>query len=357
MIRIGILGAAGIAPQALVRPARRRSDLQVLAVAARSLSSARSFASEHDIPRAYEGYPALLADPDIDLVYVALPPALHAGWSIEALRAGKHVLCEKPFAMDAEQARGAVAIARERGLHLIEAFHDHYHPVIAELLSIIGSGALGRITRLDASFTADNPYSPTSIRHVPELGGGALMDLGCYPAHWIRTLAATEPIVERATHEANPLGADLTIDADLRIPDGPMAGSAAHLHASMAPGVAFAAPVEITGERGMLRIDNLVLPHRGHSITSMIGGVSRTWTVAGRETYDHELDAVVTALSTGRPADTEQGDIVATMELLDAIYAKARVARPPSSEKTPSYAVTGTCTRSGASAAVEGDRR
>lgn len=335
MIRIGILGAAGIAPQALIRPARRRADFEVLAVAARSLSSARAFASEHGIPRAYEGYPQLLADPDIDLVYVALPPSLHAQWSIEALRAGKHVLCEKPFAMDAEQAREAVAIARESGLHLIEAFHDHYHPVIAELRSIIAAGALGRITRMDASFTADNPYSPTSIRHVPELGGGALMDLGCYPAHWIRALAAAEPNVERATHEPNPLGADLTIDADLRIPVGPMAGGSAHLHASMAPGVVFAAPVEITGERGTLRIDNLVLPHLGHTVTSVIDGVARTWTVAGRETYDHELDAVVTALSTGDPAATEQGDIIATMELLDAIYAEAGVARPPSEPGAP----------------------
>ncbi|GAA1917620.1 Gfo/Idh/MocA family oxidoreductase [Microbacterium aoyamense] len=327
MIRIGILGAAGIAPQALIHPVRRRSDMEVIAIAARSLESAAEYARVHGIPRAYDGYDALLAADDIDLVYVALPPSEHIRWSIAALETGKDVLCEKPISMDAAQARSAAAVATRTGRHLIEAFHDHYHPLTAAVKEVIDSGALGKIVSIAASFTADNPYSPTSIRHVPELGGGALMDLGCYPVHWLRELGGAEPIVMGATYTPNELGADITIDAQLRFDTGPHADATGSLHASMAPGVSFRAPVFVTGERGTLSVDNLVLPHLGHSVRTVIDGVTRTWTVAGRETYDHELDAVVRALETGEPADTEGDDYVATMEVIDAIYAAANVKR------------------------------
>ncbi|GAB3601065.1 Gfo/Idh/MocA family oxidoreductase [Microbacterium tumbae] len=302
--------------------------MEILAVASRSAESAERFAALHGIPRAYEGYEALLADEDIDLVYIALPPSGHARWSIAALEAGKHVLCEKPFSMNAAEARQAAAVAERTGLHLIEAFHDHYHPLIAELRRVVASGELGEITSIKAGFTADNPFSPTSIRHVPELGGGALMDLGCYPAHWLRALGGAEPAVVRASAVLNELGADIAIEADLVFSSGPLAGAAASLHASMGPGVSFDAPVVITGDRGEIRAENVVLPHKGHSLTSTVDGIVRTWTVAGRETYDHELDAVVQAIETGVPAATESADLVATMELIDAIYAAAGVSRP-----------------------------
>lgn len=327
MIRIGILGAAGIAPQALIRPVRRRSDMEVVAIAARSLAAATDFAKEHAIAQAYDGYPALLAAAGIDLVYIALPPSEHVSWSIAALESGKDVLCEKPISMNATEARRAAAVAERTGRHLIEAFHDHYHPLTAALRYVIDSGALGRIVSVDASFTADNPYSPTSIRHVPELGGGALMDLGCYPVHWLRELGGSQPVVTSAAYVPNELGADITIDARVVFESGPHAGATGTLHASMAPGVPFSAPILVTGERGTLHVDNLVLPHLGHSVTTAIDGVTRTSTVAGQETYDHELDAVAAALKTGAPADTEGADFVATMELIDAIYAAAKVPR------------------------------
>lgn len=328
MIRIGIIGAAGIAPQALIRPVSRRSDMEIVAIAARSLESATAFAQKHGIPHAYEGYSQLLAAVDIDLVYVALPPSEHARWSVAALEAGKDVLCEKPITMNATQARYVAAVAARTGHHLIEAFHDHYHPLTAAVRGIVDSGHLGEITQVDASFTADNPYSPTSIRHVPALGGGALMDLGCYPVHWLRELAGAEPDVTGARFIPNELGADLAIDAEMVFPAGPFAHATASLHASMEPGVPFAATVLVTGSHGTLRVDNMVLPHLGHSVTTEIEGLIRTWTVGGQETYDHELDAVAHALTTGYAADTEGDDFVATMDVIDAIYAAAGVSRP-----------------------------
>jgi predicted dehydrogenase len=126
---LGLLSAAGIAPSAVLRPAARRDDVVVGAVAARH--GARAYADRFGIERAYDGYDALLADPDVEVVYNALPPSLHARWTIAALEAGKHVLCEKPFTMDAAQAEEVVAAAERHGRRAIEAFHDHYHPLSA----------------------------------------------------------------------------------------------------------------------------------------------------------------------------------------------------------------------------------
>lgn len=153
------------------------------------------------------------------------------------------------------------------------------------------------------------------------------MDLGCYPAHWIRELGGAEPTVTHASFIPNELGADITIDASLRFDDGPHAGATATLHASMAPGVAFDASVVVTGSAGNLRVENLVLPHKGHCLTETVGDIVRTWTVGARETYDHELDAVAAALTRGERAQTSGYDLIENMRLIDAIYAEAGLAR------------------------------
>ncbi|MDP9987555.1 putative dehydrogenase [Arthrobacter oryzae] len=324
MLRIGILGAAGIAPAAVIRPAVRRSDVQVVAVASRRKESVRQFADSHGIDRFYGDYSEMLADSEIDLVYNALPPSGHAAWSIAALEAGKHVLCEKPFAMNAEEAGQMIEAARSTGYRLIEAFHDRYHPLSAEVDAVKASGALGEITMLRADFSASNPFDPASLRHDPQLGGGSLMDLGCYPVHWVRALMGEEPTVLGARATVNPLGADLSVSADLQFPSGAqalvtsaMVEQAQHLNSSL----------EVTGTGGRLQVNNMVFPSRGHSITLTTEGLDRTWTVRGLETYDHQLEAVVTALQTGSELPTEGSDCLANMKIIDAIYRAAGVAR------------------------------
>jgi predicted dehydrogenase len=319
---IGILGAAGIAPAAVIRPARRRDDVRVLAVASRG--GAVDYAARHGIERPYASYDDLLADPDVDLVYNALPPSLHAEWTIAALEAGKDVLCEKPFTMTAPQAERVVGAAERTGRRAIEAFHDHYHPLSARVRSIVSSGALGEITRIRAVFTGSNPYDPASIRHDPSVGGGALMDLGCYPVHWLRHLVDGEPIVETAHATANPLGADLTIDAVLRSE----AGVPLELHASMVEGVPLESSLVVEGSRGRLAVDNLVFPAHGHTVEQERDGVLSVFTVAGDETYDHQLDAVVRGIASGEQLPTEGADSVATMTVIDGIYARAGYERP-----------------------------
>ena len=321
-MQIGILGAAGIAVNSLIWPVRRRSDASVTAVA--SKSSASTYAERHGIERSYDSYEALLADSELELVYNALPPSLHAQWSIAALRAGKHVLCEKPFAMTAAEAERVVAVAAETGSRVIEAFHDHYHPLSGWIRAFVAAGRLGPIRHVEAVFTGSTPFAANTLRHDPSLGGGALMDLGCYPVHWLRALFAGVPSVVGAEAELNPAGADLAMDAELAF-DGGVRGS---VRASMAEGVPLRSALSIDAERGTLVAENIVFPSAGHTIRLELDGVPYAHTVAGQTTYDHQLDAVLGALRTGEPLPTEGADSVANMAVIDAIYAAAGFARP-----------------------------
>ena len=318
VLRIGVLGAAGIAPQAVIRPVRRRDDFVVAAVASRRPGAASSFAAEHGIPTAYDSYDELLADDSIDVVYNALPPSGHAPLTIAALEAGKHVLCEKPAAMDATEAAAMVEASRRTGRRLIEAFHDRYHPLTAHWLAVRDSGVLGDVQSLDAWFDVSIPYDAASIRHDPTVGGGALMDLGCYPVHWVRTFAGEEPDVVSATQLPNALGADQTTEAFLRFPSG----IGARVHCTMDP-VPFSAKLVARGTRGELVVDNPCLPHNGHSVTLTVDGVTRRTTIGTRETYDYQLDALAQAVLEGAPVPTEGADIVGNMMVIDAIYAAA----------------------------------
>lgn len=319
-LRIGILGAAGIAPAAIIRPASRSDDAEIVAVGARSVERAAAYAAEHGIPRWYGSYDELLADPDVDLIYVALPPSEHAEWSIAAMRAGKDVLCEKPFALNAAQARRMNRVAAETGRRLVEAFHDDYHPLAARTAELAKS--LGAIRVVESVFLVTNPFEPNTLRHEPALGGGALMDLGCYSVHGIRRLLGEEPVVSAATAELNPAGADETIEATLTFPSG----ATGVVRASMA--TEFENWMAVEGERGRMEVRGVVFPSRGHSIHTWIDGIARQETVAGDETYDHQLAALVQGIVTGTALASEGADPIANMVVIDAIYAAAAVRRP-----------------------------
>ena len=204
-LRIGILGAAGIAPAAIIRPARRRTDTVIVAVASRRASAAAEYAETHAIERSYGAYAELLDDPDIDLVYIALPPSEHMQWSIAALEAGKHVLCEKPFAMNEAQAERMTGVAAATGLPPHRGLSRPVPPAERRDRAHPGIRSLGR-PRLGAGRTsrARIRYDPRSIRHDPAVGGGSLMDLGCYPVHWVRTLLGEEPSVTGSRSHTEP---------------------------------------------------------------------------------------------------------------------------------------------------------
>src|SRR4051794_23557055 len=157
--------------------------------------------------------------------------------------------------MNAAEAEEIRAAAERTGRRAFEAFHDHYHPLQEWLRDFVETGALGSPVSVTATFTGANPFDPRSIRHVPELGGGALMDLGCYPLHWMRSLFG-EPTVTAATFEPNPLGADLRIEAALEF----AGGVRGRLFASMEPDVALESTITLIGAAATVRVDNLVFP-------------------------------------------------------------------------------------------------
>jgi predicted dehydrogenase len=226
--------------------------------------------------------------------------------------------------MTAAEAGRVRQVAAETGRRAIEAFHDHYHPLSEFIRATVASGKLGRIHTAGAMFNGANPYVPNTLRHDPSLGGGALMDLGCYPVHWLRALFPGQPSVLDAEAVRNPAGADLSMSARLQFPDGVIASVAC----SMAPDVALRSSLTCTGERGTLSVENIVFPSAGHSVRLEIDGVPWVSTVAGMQTYDHQLEAVIDAIHTGKQLPTEGDDPVANMSVIDAIYAAAGFDRP-----------------------------
>src|SRR3954464_1589999 len=186
-LRMGVLGAARIAELAIVKPARA-TGTRLVAIAARDQARAWAFASEHGVERALASYADVVAAPDVEAVYNPLPNALHGTWNMAAIEAGKHVLSEKPFAANAEEAADVAAAARGRGVIVVEGFHYLYHPVTRRLHELLAPGGLGELGHVDTTrgIAAPGPRDP---RWSMELAGGATMDLGCYSLHAQRVLA------------------------------------------------------------------------------------------------------------------------------------------------------------------------
>ncbi|KAK9474733.1 uncharacterized protein V1510DRAFT_410519 [Dipodascopsis tothii] len=196
-VRIGLLGAARIAPAAIIRPAKLiPSEAVIYAVAARDKARATEFATTHGIEKVYTTYEELLADPAVEMVYNALPISLHMEWTLKAVEAGKHVLLEKPCAMDSEQARATFAAAKAKGVLVMEAFHWYFHPANQLVKRIVSDEAtFGKPTFYEGHLCVGlGRFSDDSdIRFVFNLGGGSTMDTGCYPISWMRYFLAEEP--------------------------------------------------------------------------------------------------------------------------------------------------------------------
>ncbi|MEZ5954799.1 MAG: Gfo/Idh/MocA family oxidoreductase [Hyphomonas sp.] len=319
MIRIGILGAAKIAPKAILDPVSRRTDCAVTAVAGRDAVRAAAYAAEHGIAQVAASYEDLVARDDIDLIYNALPPHRHADLSIAALKAGKAVLCEKPFAMNATEAQRMVDAAREARKPLIEAFHYRFHPAFLYVLDLVRSGELGQIRTLEAEFTVAIPYRDGELRHTLDVGGGALMDLGCYPIHQVRTVTGEEPVIASAHCKCDRPGVDITTQARLDFPGG----ASAEITTSMSETRRRRIELNIRCANGSVKFVNPIHPYLGHEIEIHSGGKTRKETVPGETTYDHQLAHVMDVLTGKARPLTGGADAVANMAAIDAIYRAA----------------------------------
>ncbi|MFC0113644.1 Gfo/Idh/MocA family protein [Kibdelosporangium aridum] len=318
MLRIGVLGAARIAPAALINPAKRNGDVEVAAVAARDTGKARQFAAKHGIRKVHEGYQDLLDDPEIDAVYNPLPNGLHGRWTLAALAAGKHVLCEKPFTANAVEAKTVADAAESSGLVVMEAFHYRYHPMFRRAVEVMRDGELGDIERIEAALCFPLPRF-SDIRYDLGLAGGALMDAGCYPVHLVRSLAGSEPKVLSARAKLHKPNVDRAMIAEVGFDEG----YTAEITCSMWSSDFLRVSATVYGSNGLMSLTNPYAPQLFHRMTVVAGGGKRVERFGKRPTYEYQLDAFVNAVEKGEPTLTPPQDSIRNMAVIDAIYTAA----------------------------------
>ncbi len=220
--RWGILSTANIGRAAVIPAIQNSSNGDVVAVGSRDLQKAQDFAAKLAIPRSYGSYEALLDAGDIDAIYIPLPNSLHREWTIKAAQAGKHILCEKPLALNAQECQEMEAAAEENGVMLMEAFMYRFHPRTEKALDLVKNNALGELRLIHSTFTF-RLTRPDNIRLKPELGGGSLMDVGCYCVNLSRTMARAEPVEVQAFARWGASGVDEQLAGTLRFENGLLA--------------------------------------------------------------------------------------------------------------------------------------
>jgi len=369
-LRIGTLGAARITPAALIKPARHVPEVSVTVVAARDPDRARQFAAKHGIPVVHASYDALIDDPGIDAIYNPLPNSLHAPWTLRAIEAGKHVLCEKPFTSNAAEAEQVAAAAKGSGLVVMEAFHYRYHPLARRMLDVVAgpdtgqvvagpgtgqvvagpgtgqvvagpgtgqvvagadavaepgpvagqgaAGELGALRYLEAWVCSPLPRF-SDIRYSFDLAGGATMDVGCYAINCLRLLGPGEPQVVEARAKLHGPYVDRAMTASFRFPGGATGRMTASLWSSQVLRIS----VKAVGDRGVLRVLNFLAPQVYNRLTVSANGYTRHERVRGEATYTYQLRAFAAAVLRREPVITTPDDAVATMTIIDDIYRAA----------------------------------
>jgi predicted dehydrogenase len=314
-LRIGVLGAASIAPAALLRPARRVPGVSVESVATRDPHRAQTFARRHALPRFHPSYDALLDDSDIDAVYIALPNSLHLPWTLRALSAGKHVLCEKPLACNADEALQVAEAAERSGRVAAEAMAYLHHPLAARLVEL--TAQLGRLQHIEV-FNCVPIFRRSDIRYQYDLGGGAAMDLAGYAISLVRLLAGALPEATGVEVRLARSRVDRWIAADLRLPSG----ATAKVTCSLWSTDFLRSDAKVRGEAGWMKVLNPFAPHLFHRVTSQIGGGRRIRERVrkGGSTYVRQLQAFLRAVREGGPVLTPARDAAQTLQVIDQMY-------------------------------------
>jgi predicted dehydrogenase len=323
-IRWGVLSTAGIGVEKVI-PAMQRAELcDVVAIASRDGSRASEVARDLGIAHAYGSYEELLADPDIDAVYNPLPNHLHAEWTLRAAGAGKHVLCEKPLAMDAAEAERVVEGCRDAGVLLMEAFMYRLHPQWVRIRELVEQGRLGDLMAIQSFFSYRN-VDPANIRNVPEFGGGALMDIGCYPINVSRMMFGGEPDrVEAVMHLDPAFGTDVLASVIMTFGERQSTFTCSTVLESDQR-------VHLIGTEGRLLVEIPfnIPPDRATRLLLTAGGDSpvdpntEVIEIPARDQYGVQGDMFSRAIIEGTQVPTPPEDAVANMRLIDAIRAAA----------------------------------
>ncbi|MBN9607422.1 MAG: Gfo/Idh/MocA family oxidoreductase [Actinomycetales bacterium] len=321
-LRIGVLGAANITERAMVEPARQLDGVGVEAIGSRDPERARALADRLGIPAAGD-YDALIDAPDLDLLYIALPPSEHARWATRALAAGKHVLCEKPLSANGATAAEIAAAADAAGRRAFVGFHYRLHPFIRELLEVLASDALGEVREVAIDFSIPHfVVKPGNIRLDGDLAGGAVMDVGCYAVDLLRA-SYGELAVESATsviYDHDPR-IDLQTDAQLRTADGVPVS----IRSSFLGDDEGAMVLRVTGERAALEATKVIVPQWGAELRVTSGETVLRELAAdpADNSYAAQLAHVAEVLRTGEPSILDAERAVGTMRTVDAIYRAA----------------------------------
>jgi predicted dehydrogenase len=313
-VRWGLMSTAPI--NLLILEAARKSDLaEVVAVGSRDVARAEAYASEHGLERAHGSYDALLEDPEVDAVYVSLPNGLHVEWTLRALAAGKHVLCEKPFSRHADQVEDCFDRAEAAGLALSEGFMWRHHPQAAKLQAVLADGAVGplRLVRAAFSFPLERERGAGDARFDPDLDGGSLMDVGCYCVSAIR-LVAGDPEHVHGVQYVGPTGVDLAFAGTMR-----HAGDVvSHFDCGFA--MPRRAELEVLGEDGTLYVPD---PFDPHGFELRRGDEVEQVAVEEADRYLLELDNVSGAIRGEAELLLGRDDAVGQARTIEALYRSA----------------------------------
>ncbi len=318
-LRWGVVSTSNIG-RAAVNPAIQASgNGELVAVASRTAAGARKFARESGISRSYGSYEALLAQDDIDAVYIPLPNSMHKKWTIRATEHGKHVLCEKPLALTVDECVEMQAAADSNGVKLMEAFMYRFHPRTEKVAQLVREGAVGELRLIRSAFTF-RLTKPENIRLQPELGGGALMDVGCYCVNISRTITGAEPTEVHALAEWGPSGVDTQMVGTMRFPDGVLAQFDCALTLERRESY------EIAGTDGHLHVPSAFLPGSDdvqiHQHRSRADPESHI--VAGVDEYQLMVEHFAACVLDGQPLRYGAAEAARNMRVIEALYRSAR---------------------------------
>ena len=316
----GLLSTARI-NRALIPPLRVSKRNQLVAVASRTQQSADAYTREWKIPRAYGSYEDLLADSEIDVIYNSLPNRLHAEWTIKAVEAGKHVLCEKPLAMSVDEVDAVQSVARKHGRVVAEAFMYRHHPQTLKVQELVKNGSVGNVKLIRGSFSFMLSREG-DVRLDPALGGGSIWDVGCYPISYARTVVGAKPRQVFGWQVTGPTGIDLTFVGQMRFdPD-----IYAQFDSSFA--VPFRAFMEIVGSEGMLNIPHPFKPESDDKIYLTRDDKTETIKIKGQELYLGEVEDMADAILLGREPRISLEDSRANVAVISALLESARIGKP-----------------------------
>ncbi len=319
-LKWGLLGTARI-NRAVIAPMRSSKKSQLVAVASRTEEKASEYAAQWGIPRFFPSYETMLADPQINVVYISLPNSLHAEWSIKALQMGKHVLCEKPLAISLEEVDAVTKTAKVASLVITEAFMYRHHPQTLLIKEMLDNGQIGNLQLIRGSFCYTNTR-PSDIRFDPSLGGGALWDVGCYPVGYSNFLTGSPPYEVYGRQVTGPTGIDVLFAGQLHFPGSEISQFECSFITEPRVGM------EIIGDKGRITIPDPFKPSKSTHIAVQINGKERSVEIKGQELYQGEIEDMENAVLEGNLPRISLVESRNNIKTILALYQSSRNSQP-----------------------------